>query len=33
MIDTYGQLVPGVRRAAVDQLDERTGQHLYATRI
>jgi integrase len=30
-VDTYGHLVPGANRAAVDKLDDATGRNLYAT--
>jgi integrase len=30
-VDTYGHLVPGANKAAVDRLDELTGRNLYAT--
>ena len=30
-VDTYGHLVPGANRAAVDRLDDATGRNLYAT--
>jgi integrase len=30
-VDTYGHLVPGANRAAVDRLDDATGCNLYAT--
>jgi len=32
-VDTYGHLVPGANRAAVDRLDDATGRNLYATGI
>jgi integrase len=32
-VDTYGHLVPGANRAAVDRLDDTTGRNLYATSI
>jgi integrase len=30
-VDTYGHLVPGANRQAVDRLDDATGRNLYAT--
>ena len=30
-VDTYGHLVPGANRAAVDKLDDATEHNLYAT--
>jgi integrase len=30
-VDTYGHLVPGANKAAVDKLDELPGHNLYAT--
>ncbi|HUP36870.1 MAG TPA: site-specific integrase [Candidatus Limnocylindria bacterium] len=30
-VDTYGHLVPGANRGAVDRLDDATGRNLYAT--
>jgi hypothetical protein len=30
-VDTYGHLLPGANKAAVDRLDELTGRNLYAT--
>jgi integrase len=30
-VDTYGHLVPGANKVAVDRLDELTGRNLYAT--
>ena len=30
-VDTYGHLVPGANREAVDRLDDATGRNLYAT--
>jgi Phage integrase family len=30
-VDTYGHLVPGANRQAVDRLDDTTGRSLYAT--
>jgi hypothetical protein len=30
-VDTYGHLVPGANKAAVDRLDELIGRNLYAT--
>lgn len=30
-VDTYGHLIPGANRAAVDRLDDATGRNLYAT--
>ncbi len=30
-METYGHLVPGTNRAAVDRLDDATGRNLYAT--
>ncbi len=32
-VDTYGHLVPGASKAAVDRLDELTGRNLYATEV
>ena len=32
-VDTYGHLVPGANRAAVNRLDDATGRNLYATSI
>lgn len=30
-VDTYGHLIPGANRAAVDKRDDATGRNLYAT--
>ncbi|MBI2460645.1 MAG: hypothetical protein HYV61_03875, partial [Candidatus Rokubacteria bacterium] len=30
-VDTYGHLIPGANRQAVDRLDDATGRNLYAT--
>jgi integrase len=30
-VDTYGHLIPGANKAAVDRLDDATGRNLYAT--
>jgi integrase len=32
-VDTYGHLIPGANKAAVDRLDDATGRNLHATSI
>ena len=32
-VDTYGHLMPGANKAAVDRLDDATGRNLYATSV
>jgi hypothetical protein len=32
-VDTYGHLIPGANKAAVDRLDDATGRNLHTTSI